>query len=57
MRNVFNKITMENFPNLEKDIPVRCKRPPGHQTDQIKIKLPHNISSLKQQVQKLWKEY
>jgi hypothetical protein len=26
-------------------------------TDQIKIELPHDISSLKQQVQKLGKEY
>jgi hypothetical protein len=29
---------------------------PGHQTDQIKIELPHGILSLKQ-AQKLGKEY
>jgi hypothetical protein len=30
MHNIFNKIITENFPNLEKDIPIhRCKRPPG----------------------------
>jgi hypothetical protein len=51
MSNIFNKIIMENFPNLEKDIPIQM------QTDQIKIELPHDISSLKQQVQKLGKEY
>jgi hypothetical protein len=57
MHNIFNKKITENFPNLEKDSPIRCKRPPEHQTDQIKIELPHDISSLKQQVQKLGKEY
>jgi hypothetical protein len=50
IHNTFNKIITENFPNLEKDIPYRCKRPPEHQTDKIKIKLPNSISSLKQQV-------
>jgi hypothetical protein len=35
---------------------TRCKRPPEHQTDQTKIKLPHGISSLKQQAQKPEKE-
>jgi chromosome segregation ATPase len=57
MHNIFNKIVTKNFPNLEKEFPYRCRSPPGHQTDQIKIELPHNISSLKQQVQKLGKEY
>jgi chromosome segregation ATPase len=57
IHNIFNKIITENFPNLEKLFPYRCKRPPGHQTDQIKIELPHDISSLNQQVQKLRKEY
>jgi hypothetical protein len=50
MRNIFNKIIMENFPNLEKSIPIQCKRPPEHETDQTKIELPHGILSLKQQV-------
>jgi hypothetical protein len=54
IHNIFHKIITENFPNLEKSIPIyRGKRPLGHQTDQIKIGLPHDISSLKQQVQKL----
>jgi chromosome segregation ATPase len=25
MRNIFNKIIMENFPNLEKDIPIQMQ--------------------------------
>jgi polyribonucleotide nucleotidyltransferase len=57
MRNIFNKIITEIFPNLEKAIPIQSKRPPEHQTDQIKIELPHGISLLKQKVQKLEKEY
>jgi chromosome segregation ATPase len=44
----------ENFPNL---FPYRCKRPREHQTDQTKIDLLHSILSLKQQIQKLEKEY
>jgi hypothetical protein len=58
MHNIFNKILTENFPNLEKDIPIQMQESSRtHQTDQFKIELPHNISSLKQQVQKLGKEY
>jgi archaeosine-15-forming tRNA-guanine transglycosylase len=36
MHNIFNKIITENFPNLEKSMPYRCKRPPEHQTDLTK---------------------
>jgi chromosome segregation ATPase len=57
MRNIFNKIITENSPNLEKSIPYRCTRPPEHQTDMTKIKVPHGILSLKQQAQRLEKEY
>jgi hypothetical protein len=57
MRNIFNKIITENFPNLEKSVPIRCTRPPQHQTDQIKIDLPYGISSSKQQIQRPKKEY
>jgi hypothetical protein len=45
--NIFNKIITENFPNLEKLCPFSYREPPGHQTDLIKIELPHNILSLK----------
>jgi esterase/lipase len=55
MHNIFNKIITENFPNLEKS--YRCMRLPEHQTDVTKIEPPHGILSLKQQVQRLEKEY
>jgi hypothetical protein len=57
MCNIFNKIITENFPNLEKYIPIQmleASRTPNRQT---KIELPFSILSLKQQVQKLEKEY
>jgi hypothetical protein len=57
MHNIFNKIITENFPNLEKTMPIMYRKPPGHQTNLTKIELPHNILSLKQQVQRLEKEY
>jgi chromosome segregation ATPase len=40
MLNIFNKITTENFPNLEKACPFRFRKPPGHQTELTKIELP-----------------
>jgi chromosome segregation ATPase len=43
MRNLFNKIT-ENFPNLEKDIPYRRKRPPEHQTPDQNRTTPRHIT-------------
>jgi chromosome segregation ATPase len=43
MHNIFNKIIIENFLNLEKSL-----LPPGHQTDLTKIELPYNVLSLKQ---------
>jgi hypothetical protein len=45
MRNIFNKIITENFPNPDKLCPYRYRKPPGHQTDLTKIELPHNILS------------
>jgi hypothetical protein len=43
MCNVFNKIITGNFPNLEKVMPFRYRKPPGHQTDLTKIESPHDI--------------
>jgi hypothetical protein len=37
IHNIFNKIRPEKFPNLEK---AMYRKPPGHQTDLTKIKLP-----------------
>jgi hypothetical protein len=56
IHNIFNKIITESFPNLEKSMP-RYRKPPGHQTDLTKIELPHDILSLKQQAQRIEKEY
>jgi hypothetical protein len=58
--NIFNKIITENFPNLEKTMPIvfyRYRKLPGHQKDLTKIELPHDILSLKQQAQRIKKEY
>jgi hypothetical protein len=56
IHNIFNKIT-ENFPNLEKTMPTKYTKPPGYQRDLTKIELPLDILSLKQQVQRIEKEY
>jgi hypothetical protein len=45
MYNIFNKIITENFPNLEKSIPIQMQEAFRSQTDQIKIELSHSISS------------
>jgi hypothetical protein len=57
IHNIFNKIIAENFPNLKKELPFRYRKPPGHQTDMIKIEPFHNILSLKQLAQRTKKEY
>jgi hypothetical protein len=56
MHNIFNKTITEKFPNLEKSIPIQMQEASRTPNRQIKIELPHGISSLKQ-VQKLQKEY
>jgi hypothetical protein len=56
--NIFNKKITENFRKLEKNnTPFRYRKAPGHQTDITKTELPHNILLLKQQTQKIEKEY
>jgi hypothetical protein len=57
MHSIFNKIITENFPNLEKTMPYRYRYSPEHQRDLTKMELPHDILQLKQQVQRLEKEY
>jgi hypothetical protein len=57
IHNIFNKIITENFPNLEKVLPVQGGKPPEHQIDLTKIEPLHGILSLKQQAQKTEKEY
>jgi hypothetical protein len=57
MRNIFNKIITENFPNLEKSIPIQIQEDSRTPNRPDQTKLSHGISSLKQQVKKLEKEY
>jgi hypothetical protein len=57
IRNIFNKIITDNFPNLEKTMPIRYRKPPGHQTYLTKTELLHDILSIKQQAQRIEKEY
>jgi esterase/lipase len=57
IHNIFNKIITENFPNLEKAMPIKVQEASRTQTDLTKIELPHDILSLKQQPQRTDKEY
>jgi hypothetical protein len=57
IHNIVNKIITENFPNLKKFCPHRYRKPPGHQRDLAKMEPPHSILSLKQQAQRIEKEY
>jgi hypothetical protein len=55
--NIFNKIIIINFPNLDKTMPIEVQKAFRHQTDLTKIELLHNMLSLKQQSQRIEKEY
>jgi hypothetical protein len=57
MHNIFNTIITENFTNLEKSMPIQMQEASRTPNRPDQIELPHDISSLKQQVQKLGKEY
>jgi hypothetical protein len=54
--NIFNKI-VEKFPNLEEDLPSHVKEASRTQTDLTKIEPVHGILSLKQQAQRIEKQY
>jgi hypothetical protein len=56
MCNIFNRTITENFSNLEKSMPIKIQEA-SRTPDLTKMKLPYNILSLKQQTQKLEKEY
>jgi hypothetical protein len=47
VHNTFNKIITENFTNVEKVIPIQVQEASRTQPDLTKIKLPHDILSLK----------
>jgi hypothetical protein len=52
MCNILKKIITENFPNVEKSIPIQMQEASRTQKDKTKIDLPHSILSLKQQIQR-----
>jgi hypothetical protein len=56
IHNIFNKMT-DKFPNLEKTIPIQVQEASGYQADLTKIELSQDILSLKQQAQRIEKEY
>jgi hypothetical protein len=53
--NVVNTIIIENFPNLEKTMPIQVQE--ASRTDLAEIELPYNILSLKEQEQTIKKDY
>jgi hypothetical protein len=57
MCNIVNKIITENFPIYRKLCPFGYRKPPGHQTDLTKIELYQGMLSIKQQAQRIEKEY
>jgi hypothetical protein len=57
MCNIVNKIITKISQIQRKLCPYRYRKPSELQTDLTKINLPHDILSLKQQVQRIEKEY
>jgi chromosome segregation ATPase len=57
IHNIFNKIIAENFPNLEKTMPIHIQEASRTPNKLDKIELPHGILSLKQQAQSIEKKY
>jgi hypothetical protein len=57
MYSIFNKIITGNFPNLEKSMPIQVQEASRTPNKPDQNKLPHGVLSLKQQVQRLEKEY
>jgi hypothetical protein len=47
IRNIFNKIMTEIFPNLEKTMPIQVQEASRSPNRPYQIELPHNILSLK----------
>jgi hypothetical protein len=50
MHNILNKIILENFPNLEKELPIQVQESPGLQTDLTKIESLQNITVSSQEM-------
>jgi hypothetical protein len=57
IHNIFNEIITENFSNLEKTMPIQVQEASRTPNRPDQNRTTHNILSLKQQIQKLEKEY
>jgi hypothetical protein len=57
MHNIFTKIITEIFPNLEKPVTTQVQEASRKLNSPDHNKTTHDILSLKQQVQRLEKEY
>jgi hypothetical protein len=57
MHNIFNKIITENFRNLEKTMPIQVQEASRTPNRPDQNRITPQLLSLKQQVQKLEKEY
>jgi hypothetical protein len=55
--NICNKIIRVNFPNLKKVLPIWVQEASRQQTDLTKTQPLYSILSLKQQAQRMEKEY
>jgi hypothetical protein len=57
INNIFNKIITENFPNLEKVMPIQVQENSRTPNRLDQNRTTNNILSLKQEAQRLEKEY
>jgi hypothetical protein len=55
--NIFNKIITENFPNLEKSMPIQMQKASRTPNRPDQNRTTYGILSLKQPIQRLEKEY
>jgi hypothetical protein len=57
IHNIFSKIITENFPNLEKTMPIQVQEASRTSNRLDQNRTSHDILSLKQQEQSIEKEY
>jgi hypothetical protein len=57
IRNIFNKIITENFPNLEKAMPIEVQEATRTTNRLDQNRKSYKILSLKEQAQRIEKEY
>jgi hypothetical protein len=57
IHNIFNKIIIKNFPNLEKTMPIQIQEASRTPNRLDQNRTTHDILSLKQQAQRIENEY